>query len=381
MGSELFELRDYRSGDPPKSIAWKVSAKRDRLITRQNESEVPVRTTLFIDGSASTRTGPHGDRPLDKITYAAATIARSSLSARDPVGLVLFDDGAYRPIRPQGGQRHYYRLLEELSRWAAKPRQEVRSRMPDDFIDQLWSHCNNRYPELLEPHLNQIPFFFFPLFPQARFRKRQRMRLANVIGYRFRLSTDQTVQLMYDSKRFAWYGRELLREAEHVVPNSAHRTSDRADVMIAGGKIQVLTDALLKAVARGRDNEVFVIFLEVLQERSELTPLMRAIRIAVARHHRVIAIGPWPVRRTANASDLWLDVERPRAADVESLVRHADEIRLRDAERKWRHAFLEAGASIGLLDDPQSIQIVLAEADYVKSGRTAAGPRMAGRSR
>ncbi len=41
MGSELLELREYVPGDPPKSIAWKVSARRDKLLTRQYESEVP----------------------------------------------------------------------------------------------------------------------------------------------------------------------------------------------------------------------------------------------------------------------------------------------------------------------------------------------------
>src|SRR5260370_37703479 len=33
-GSELLDLRDYRPGDPPKTIAWKISARRDRLISK-----------------------------------------------------------------------------------------------------------------------------------------------------------------------------------------------------------------------------------------------------------------------------------------------------------------------------------------------------------
>ena len=50
-GSELLDLRDYRPGDPPKRIAWKASARRDKLITRELESEVPIRCTLFVDAS------------------------------------------------------------------------------------------------------------------------------------------------------------------------------------------------------------------------------------------------------------------------------------------------------------------------------------------
>src|SRR5262249_46973757 len=54
-GSELLDLRDYQPGDPPRTIAWKVSARRDRLITKEFESEVPVRCTLFLDTSTSVR--------------------------------------------------------------------------------------------------------------------------------------------------------------------------------------------------------------------------------------------------------------------------------------------------------------------------------------
>ena len=40
-GSELLDLRDYMPGDPPKMIAWKASARKDKLFTKEFESEVP----------------------------------------------------------------------------------------------------------------------------------------------------------------------------------------------------------------------------------------------------------------------------------------------------------------------------------------------------
>ena len=45
--TELLDLRDYIPGDPPRTIAWKVSARRDKLITKVYESEVPVRATIY----------------------------------------------------------------------------------------------------------------------------------------------------------------------------------------------------------------------------------------------------------------------------------------------------------------------------------------------
>ena len=90
MGSELLELREYMPGDPPKSIAWKVSARREMLMIRQYESEVPVRLQLFLDGSISTRLGGFGHRLVDQMTYVAASVAQTANASGDPVGATLF---------------------------------------------------------------------------------------------------------------------------------------------------------------------------------------------------------------------------------------------------------------------------------------------------
>ncbi len=86
-GAELLELREYVPGDPPRSIAWKVSARRDCLMTRQYESEVPVRTILFVDTSFGTRIGSFGFRPLDQLMFLGTSIARSAMAVRDPGSL------------------------------------------------------------------------------------------------------------------------------------------------------------------------------------------------------------------------------------------------------------------------------------------------------
>jgi uncharacterized protein (DUF58 family) len=71
-GSELLDLRDYMPGDPPKTIAWKVSARRDRLITKEFESEVPLRCTLLVDTSNSVRVGRQRNALARLVEVAAA---------------------------------------------------------------------------------------------------------------------------------------------------------------------------------------------------------------------------------------------------------------------------------------------------------------------
>src|SRR5439155_19647277 len=86
-GSELLDLRDYRPGAPPKMSAWKPSARRDRLITKEFESDVPVRCVLFLDTSEGMRLGPPGITPLCRMASVASTVAQASAGHRDLVGL------------------------------------------------------------------------------------------------------------------------------------------------------------------------------------------------------------------------------------------------------------------------------------------------------
>ncbi|WP_421568598.1 DUF58 domain-containing protein [Stenotrophomonas sp. PD6] len=46
-GDELHQLRPYRAGDPPRSISWKHSARRDTLLVR--EYEKPVGVDILLD--------------------------------------------------------------------------------------------------------------------------------------------------------------------------------------------------------------------------------------------------------------------------------------------------------------------------------------------
>ena len=117
----MLDLRDYLPGDPPKTIAWKVSARRDRLITKEFESEVPVRCTLFVDTSNSVRVGPAGNNALTAVAQIGATVAQAAVASRDLLGLCLFDEENVQYIRPARGVRHLIQLLSALTDVASLP--------------------------------------------------------------------------------------------------------------------------------------------------------------------------------------------------------------------------------------------------------------------
>ena len=159
-GSELHDLREYRPGDPPKMIAWKPSARRDRLITKEFESEVPVRCVLFLDASNSVRLGATGQSPLAKLANVAAGVAQASAATRDLVGLSIFDEHESNFTSPARTQPHLIRMLRQLA--------EASGRLPEHGIHDpvlLTKHAyplaRELYPDLLETDVNSRPLGMF----------------------------------------------------------------------------------------------------------------------------------------------------------------------------------------------------------------------------
>ncbi len=60
------------------------------------------------------------------------------------------------------------------------------------------------------------------------------------------------------------------------------------------GKAPVLAQAIVRAVSRARDNELFVVMADLAELDHDLTPVVKACRVARARHHHILVIVPWP---------------------------------------------------------------------------------------
>jgi uncharacterized protein (DUF58 family) len=397
-GSELLDLRDYLPGDPPKTIAWKVSARRDRLITKEFESEVPVRCTLFVDASNSVRVpalsgvGPRGVRygkALDRLVELAAGVLQANSSIRDLTGLCLFDEQGVHSVAPNRGSAHRTECLWLLAGAAARPLTlpsppEGRglgegSVSPDSLLPAAYGFAIEVYPELLRPAFNAVPWsmtwlegfsgysrlrlgllellhrrksglrtlcwwssfwalmlpilllaarillkarisnrlllgtlFICPLFSLLlwagssllfaldavagggkRRRDRWRKQLAAILASRYGPTPGGLALLMEDDDAFSLLLQQFL--SEHQVPYRLPLYSPEGRYLFAAPeKVSVLADALVRAVGKGRDNELFVLLADLLELEDALDPLLRAVRVALARHHQVILVCPWP---------------------------------------------------------------------------------------
>jgi uncharacterized protein (DUF58 family) len=371
-GSELLDLRDYLPGDPPRTIAWKVSARRDRLITKEFESEVPIRCTLFVDTSGSVRLPTRRGTPLQRLVEIAAAVLRSNSDRRDLTGLCLFDEQTATSIRPDRSSSHVTRLLNLLTD-AASLAPVTRQADPERLLPLAYGFAEEVYPDLLRPERNAMPFWLywlgaFPgnwrrrvgllrylhrrkldffwmaltlipfnlllinilvgfliqpyeraaltvvsslvsflilllaitvlvltLFLSGRQRRlaSQRKRLAALLSVRYGMGPGGLEAMLEDEDLLVLQMQHFL--SDHRVPyNLPLYDREGRYLFAAPEKVPVLGRALIEAVGRGRDNELFVLLADVLELDEHLEPLVQAMRVALGRHHQVILISPWP---------------------------------------------------------------------------------------
>lgn len=361
LGSELLDVREYVAGDPPKAIAWKVSARRDKLMTRQYESEVPVRVQLFLDGSMGTRLGGFGCRLLDQMTFVAASVARAAISVGDPVGAILLDERGARRLPSLSGERGFYRLLDALAEFSVNPALSFQPLSPR-MVNAAMSLAGERYPELLDRRVNQVPFTLWPLSPWSRRHFREQFLLAGVLAEVFQLSAAQQVRLVHDHGFLSVHVQRFLTQSgvAWMEPVIAVRDGWAMD----GARLDSLSDAMVKAVTRARDNEVFVALADLLDGSPDISRLLPAVKMALGRHHRVAFVCPSPTsqRPTASATE-------PRSDSLDDLVAAAEQIRARELAVRLQRELRRLGAAVSCSGENEAIPLVLSEMEIARSGR------------
>ncbi len=155
-GSELLDLRDYRPGDQPKMIAWKASARRDRLITKEFENDVPVRCVLFLDTSQGVRLGPPGNTLLTRLGSVAGAVAQAAAANRDIVGLTTFDEVESKGTLPARTKIHMINMLRRLAE-ASSLQPGVAGVAPEQLTRRAYPLAQDLYPELMSRKVNSMP--------------------------------------------------------------------------------------------------------------------------------------------------------------------------------------------------------------------------------
>jgi len=375
-GSELLDLRDYRAGDPPKMIAWKASARRDRLITKEFENDVPVRAMLFLDTSQGVRLGPPGNTLLTRMAGVAAAVAQASAGNRDLVGLTTFDESGSKAISPARTKLHMINVMRRVAEVSAL-QPGVAGVPMDQLTRRAYPLAQDLYPELMTKRVNSMPlsrlwiplldrkwgflalliiaanlalvyyvrdwrieslrgagrvldgwansrwsffsrflalsivafwkmfwpailtliFWFFHgirgWFGDRKGELTRRKQLAALFSLQDGTGPDGIERYIFDDAAFAARVAQFLQLHLLRCPVPLYDDAGRYRFRCPE-KAPVLAEAMIRAVGRARDNELYVVLADLSELGADLAPIIKACQVARARHHQILVIVPWP---------------------------------------------------------------------------------------
>ncbi len=113
-GMSFAEVREYQYGDDVRDIDWNVTARQNKPHIKIFEEERELTVMLLIDVSGSREFGTVSKTKQEQITEIAATLAFSTISNNDKIGVVFFSDRIERYIPPQKGKRHVLAIISEM---------------------------------------------------------------------------------------------------------------------------------------------------------------------------------------------------------------------------------------------------------------------------
>ena len=104
---EDYELREYRPGDPLRSVHWKLSSKWDELIVRERADTVTPLPLLTLDRFGS-------PEELDKLLDRLTGMSRALLSVQSPHAVLWLNQAGEPQLCPVSDEREYADCLLAL---------------------------------------------------------------------------------------------------------------------------------------------------------------------------------------------------------------------------------------------------------------------------
>lgn len=109
--------REYMPGDDTKHIDWNVYYKRDKYFIKQYEAETNLVSQVFLDASESMNFKSGDVSKLDYAAYLAVTLTYLITTARDSMGIGVFNDKIVEYLPPSNSRQTVYKIskiLEEI---------------------------------------------------------------------------------------------------------------------------------------------------------------------------------------------------------------------------------------------------------------------------
>ena len=268
-GAELYEIRDYVSGDPFKKILWSATAKTGKLIVRENETEVNIPVMFLLNTSWFLRFGSP-KMMFDQLVETALGVADASLRAGDPFGFCLYGDAGQADsncfILPDNGKNKVGVLLHSL----------------------LGIHVQQTPPERLNVPVIEKNIKNYLQTVSGHDGEKDISALLIEAGY-----VDNAFSLQ-DPGRYAALLNRIAEEASLPVPvlHSRLKVPDAIEKKLEFEEVDRLKKMLLKILPQIKGHAVFVAAVRPYENDDTLLALSNLLRTIPAFHHTLIILYP-----------------------------------------------------------------------------------------
>jgi uncharacterized protein (DUF58 family) len=109
-GDEFHSLRDIRPGEEARRVAWKISARRDRLVVREHEKPATRRLVLVLVNAVVDPVEEY--EVFEKAVKRTASLAHHYMNQGYAVGLSTADGG----VAPGTDRQNLKRIYVHLAR-------------------------------------------------------------------------------------------------------------------------------------------------------------------------------------------------------------------------------------------------------------------------
>ncbi|MBK8255414.1 MAG: DUF58 domain-containing protein [Polyangiaceae bacterium] len=110
--SEFERLREYRRGDEYRSIDWKATARKQKLISREYQLESNQNILFLIDAGRLMTAETGGMSLFDHALNSTLMLAHVAAKGGDNIGLLTFADDVRTYAPPEGGSRAARRIVQ-----------------------------------------------------------------------------------------------------------------------------------------------------------------------------------------------------------------------------------------------------------------------------
>lgn len=139
MGGEFDSLREYGPDDAFRSIDWKATARRGKLMVAQYDVERSQNVVLALDAGRLMTPRLGTRRKFDYAVTAALSVASLASLSDDKVGLLAFAGDVIEHIAPRSGKHHANGLTQRI--YGLQPRFE------ESDYERAFAYLRRRQPK------------------------------------------------------------------------------------------------------------------------------------------------------------------------------------------------------------------------------------------